>query len=183
MKGGGVDVDDKLGAGLPLHQGRAGLVPDVLTDVHADADVVQLVNGAHVALDEIALFVEDAVVGQEYLVVGVYEPAAESHRCRVCDTCLAGPNISQHHNHPVGGGHHLLHGFNVGINEGPLEKQVLGRIAGGGKLRKRDQIGTGLPGLLQVVQHPCRVAGEVSDREVDLCQREADSAGHLHALI
>ena len=46
-------------------------VPDVLADVDADAHAADVVDRARVARLEVAVLVEDAVVGQVHLVVDV----------------------------------------------------------------------------------------------------------------
>ena len=73
MVGGAVDVHDDPGAGRGLEVGRAVLEPDVLADVDADGGVVYVEDWGVGAGEEIALFVEDTVVGEMDLVVDAEE--------------------------------------------------------------------------------------------------------------
>src|SRR4051794_33022199 len=66
--GGPVDVDQDLSPVVRLPGHRAGWKPAVLADREADADAVQLNDGATVPWLEVALLVEDAVVGEEDLM-------------------------------------------------------------------------------------------------------------------
>ena len=58
-----VDVDQDLGACLGLERDRPRRVPGVLADADADPDAAKLEDRAAVAAPEVALLVEDAVVG------------------------------------------------------------------------------------------------------------------------
>ena len=71
--GGAVDVDDGLCAGGLLDVGGAVVEPDVFADVDADAGGADVVDGGGVTGGEVALFVEDAVVGEEDFAVDVDE--------------------------------------------------------------------------------------------------------------
>ena len=73
--GRGADIDDDLRPRVSLDAGRADLVPDILANIDADADAGDGIDGAAVTGAEVAVFVEDAVVGQEYLVVNIHQPA------------------------------------------------------------------------------------------------------------
>ena len=81
----GVDVDDQLGPGLALHRGWPHRVPDVLADVDADQYPADPVDRADRALFEVTLFIEDAVIGQEDLLIGVQQPAVVANGGGVVD--------------------------------------------------------------------------------------------------
>ena len=179
VEGRGVDVDNQLRPGLPLHGGRPNFVPDVLADVDADADTTDFVNRADVAPSEVAFLVENAVVGQENLVVGVYQSPVIPDGGRVGDAGLTGFHIAQHHGDAARLGNHLLHGGDIGVNKGLLEEQVFGRVAGSGQFGEGHQVSPGIAGAAQILHHQGGVAGEVSDREIELRQRQSECAGHF----
>ena len=57
-----------------------------------------------------------------------------------------------------------------------MEQQVLGGIAGQGELRHQQHVGAQAPGALGGVDYALRVAGDVTDKAVDLAQRDAQAA-------
>ena len=67
--GRGADIDDDLSTGISLGCGRPGLVPDVFADIDAHTDTRYYVHRALLSSLEVAVLVEDAVVGQIHLVV------------------------------------------------------------------------------------------------------------------
>ena len=118
--------------------GGPGL-PDVLADGQADAQVAELDQPAAVARLEVALLVEDAVVGQEHLAVDRLYAAAGEHGAGVVDVVGELWEADQRHD-PVGrGGDPLERRARVG-EEVLLEQQVLGRIAGHRELGEQDQL-------------------------------------------
>src|SRR5712692_8190268 len=70
-----VDVDQQLRAVVRLPRHRAGRVPAVLADGDPDADPGLLEDRTAMAGGEVALLVEDAVVGQEDFVINRLELA------------------------------------------------------------------------------------------------------------
>ena len=123
-----------------------------------------MVKTGHSALaPEVALLVEDAVVGQQHLPVDRREPPAGGHRRAVVDAPahlvriggrarverLAVHQLGRAQDHgdrPAGGDQPLELPRGIG-EELPLEQQVLGRIARDGQFRKRDHVGPPLLGL------------------------------------
>ncbi|GBD11923.1 hypothetical protein HRbin23_01606 [bacterium HR23] len=83
--GGAVDVHDDLCPCLPLDGGGAHRIPDVLADIHADGGAVDDEDGALPPGAEVAVLVEDAVVGQVNLVVDPYQAPFGRNARRVVD--------------------------------------------------------------------------------------------------
>ena len=123
MEGRAVDVDDYLGAGIPLNGDGPHRIPDVLADAHADSGAVDGVNRANVSPAEVTVFVENPVVGQVHLAVGVNEPAVIPHGGGVGDV---GPHfhVANHYRQTPGGGNDLLHSRLICLQERGLEQQV-----------------------------------------------------------
>ena len=178
MVGARVDVQDDLGAGVPLDGRRAEGVPDVLADVHAHVDAVHHVHGAHGAGLEVAVLVEDAVVRQVHLVVDAQKLAVVGHRGCVVDVALE-VDETHHDRYAAGAGNDALHGVHVGAYERRLEEQVLRRIAGDRHLREGHEVCLLRPGALHVLQHLGGVPLQVSDRGVDLGHCQAQLAHHF----
>ncbi len=84
----GGEVDDQLGAGeREVGGGRPGL-PDVLADRRPDQRLAELQEHEVAAGGEVAVLVEDAVVGQEPLAVDGRDPAAGADRARVREVAV-----------------------------------------------------------------------------------------------
>src|SRR6185503_6447053 len=97
-------IDDQLR--IPnqrLEPGRPPRIPDVFTDVNAHAFVAKHYHRAAVAGLKVALFVKDAIVGQEILVIALDEFAPRHHRGRVVDIGSVGINEAEYYHDPVGG--------------------------------------------------------------------------------
>ena len=192
--GRGGDVDHGLGAGEPLHRGRARVVPDVFADVDADVDAPDGEHGALVAALEVPLLVEHAVVGEEDLVVdggggavmgddGAVEDAAlhfvgerngaEMEGFAVDEVGSAGDNDD------ASAGAREAFELRVGVGEELLlEQQVFRGVAGYGEFGEGDEVGLLLPGLLDKVEHPVGVAAQVADGGVELAEGHAEGSGH-----
>ena len=173
----GVDVNDQLGPGLPLHGQRPDGIPDVLADTHSDGHFIDYVHRARVARPEVAFLVEHPVVGQVNLSIGVDQLSVVAQGGRVVDV-RSHVDVPHQHGDSLGGRNHPLHGGNVIPQEGGLEQQVFGRIAGDGQLREGHQVGLDLPGLLQVIDDLGSVARDIPYRGVDLGQRQPKSSRH-----
>ena len=175
-----VDVDDDLRAGLPLQGHGAEGVPDVLTDVHADGDAADGVDGADAAGAEVAVLIKDAVVGQVDLVVDAHELAVAGEGGGVVDLVALAVHKADDDGDAPGGGDDLIEGGEVVADEGGLEEQVLGRVAGEHELGEGDEVGLPLAGLLDAAQDDAGVAGDVADGGVHL--RQGQSKGP-HGLL
>ena len=180
-----IDVDDHLGAGFTLHCDGTYRVPDVFADAHAHRRSVDDVHRALHPAPEIAVFVEDAVVGQVHLVVPVQDPTVVDDRRGVGDVVLAGQDVGtadERCDAPRGGGH-ALHGQSAIGQKRRLEQQVFGRISGDGQFRKGDHVRVTRPRVLDQLDDPGGVAGNVADDGVELGQGQPESAGALHRRI
>ena len=60
-------------------------------------------------------------------------------------------------------------------DEAGPEQQVLGRVAGDDELREEHEVGAGGARLVEPAGDPVRVAVEVADDGVHLCERESHS--------
>ncbi len=175
VEGGGVDVHDELGPGAALDLGGTHRVPDVLADVHPDADAVDDEDGAVLAGAEIAVLVEDAVVGEEHLVVDAHQLAVGANGGGVEDVAVS-IGEAHHYGDLLGGLHHLAHGLDVALDEVGLEEEVLRRIAGDDELGEGHQVGAQLPGAGHEVKNPGGVALQVAHGGVDLGHGQAQGA-------
>ena len=125
--------------------------------------------------DEVALLVEDGVVGQPVLavdrlhgavgehgerVVGVAEVAAARNRLGEADEGDDLPDAASQ----------LLDGAPVGLDEVPLQVEVLGRVAGQAELGEDDQLGALVAGADDPLGDLRGVAVDVADGGVDLGQ-------------
>ena len=176
--GRGVQVQDEARAcGDRLAHRR--LRPDVLADRQPHRQPVEVEDAGRGALAEVALLVEDAVVGQALLVVAGGDVPAAQERAGVVDALgrvlgVAEDDVDARH----------LAGDR---GEGPLDpgvepraqQQVLGRVAGQGQLGEEDQSGaepvTRRAGRLDDAPG---VAVHVPDQEVDLGQGDAQGGPH-----
>ena len=98
MEGRSVDVDDDLGAGVPLDHHRPHGTPDVLANVHSHANPVDVVYGACGAFLEVAVLVKHPVGGQVNLVVDAHKLPAVAHSRRVVDVRVH-VGVAHHHGH------------------------------------------------------------------------------------
>src|SRR5258708_4121486 len=64
-----VDIENDFRARVRLHTDWAGRIPDVFTDVHAHVYAVDQKEGRLVPGLEVAILIEDAVVGQVMFVI------------------------------------------------------------------------------------------------------------------
>src|SRR5690606_7255463 len=173
----GVDVDHQLGPAVGLGgDGPAG-VEGVLADGHADPHAGHLdERRGGLAGGEVALFVEDRVVGQVALVVDGVHPAPGADGGGVVEVA-AGVDEPDDHGALAGRGRHPVERPPVVGDEAGLQQQVLGRVAGQRQLGEDGQVAARLLGLPGGAQHALDVAVEVADGRVDLAERDAD-AGH-----
>src|SRR4029077_20990030 len=112
---------------------------------------------------EVTLLVEDAVVGEEDLVVHGLDLAPFYEGSRVEDVALFVDEADDHRDVP-GGGRDGVESCDVVADEGRLEDQVLGRVAGDGQLWKAHHASALRPGALGPVDDQTGVAGQVADR-------------------
>ena len=131
-----VDVDQDLGAmvGLPCH--RARRVPAVFADADRDPDACDLEDRAAVTDREVALLVEDAVVGQEDLVIDRLQLFVVDEGRGVEDLAVV-VDKTDHRRDSRRGGDHRLELLQVVAYEAGLEDQVLRWVAARGSTPRR----------------------------------------------
>ena len=179
--GRGVEVDDQLGPARRLvGDGPVGR-PRVLADHDADPDAPDDEELARVvAGGEVALLVEDPVVGQQPLAVDAVDLALGAHRGRVVEV-TAGVDEADYRRAPTGAGRHPVEGGPVVGYEAGLEQQILGWIPGDGQFGEHGQVALGDLGPVDGVEDGGGVALQVTDDEVELAGGDPD-ARHLRRL-
>ena len=173
--GRGADVDAELSAAAG-HAGEGlARIPDVLADADAEGEVAGAVDGYAAPGREVALLVEDAVVGEAALVAGVDLAAAGEDGGGVVGVAVA-PVDEPHHSDDAGGrGGEGSGGAARLLAEGAAQEQVLGGIAGDGELGEGDDGAASLTGGGDGGADAVAVAVDVADGGVEL--REGDAAG------
>ena len=174
-------VDDDLRPYRALHDRRPHRLPDVLAHVDAYANAANHVHGALPPGLEVALLVEHAIVGREHLVVNTGERAVVRYRGGVVEIGV-GVHEPDNRRDAFRRLHGLPHPRLVVLDELVLEQQVLRRIAGNGKLRKRDEVGPDVTRVGRVVKDLRGVPVEVADRRIDLCKRDSERS-HVSTLL
>ena len=157
-----VDVDHQAHAGPAGRGERAAGLPEVLADGQCHVDPAEPDHGQAVARLEVAVLVEDAVVGQVVLEVGGDHVAAEQQRAGVARPAAGGG---------VGAGRRRTVGVEVAdddrqvaqtvrgqvggevpqrrsgrLDERTPEDEVLDRVPGEHHLGERDELGAGVGG-------------------------------------
>ena len=150
---------------------RAGL-PDVLAHRRADEGLAAAQEHEVAAGLEVPVFVEDAVVGEELLLVDGLQLAVDEHRAGVEQVAVEVREADEGGD-PLRRGRDLVQRSPGGPEEAGPEKQVFGRVAGDGQLREEDEVGACLTRLFEAPEDPVAVAVEVADDRVDLGEREA----------
>ena len=136
---------------------------------------------------ESAVLVEDAVVRQQPLSIGLPDFAAGDHRDGVggdgpAHRTADGFRVSDNGDDPVDLGCQLVENACVRRDEVRSQVQVFGRVAGQREFGEDHELGPRLSRLCDPVGDQRRVAVEVSDRRVDLGQRDAGKTLHTGVL-
>ena len=166
--GRGVDVHDEVRAAQQrLHVSRPLRIPDVLADANAEGDAIQREDRVALAGLEVAVLIEDAVVGEEHLVVHAGQRAVVEHGGRVEDVVF--------HIHEAddggesgGGRGDALQSTLVLLEETRLQEQVLGRIAGDSQFREGHHLHAALACLVEGSEDGLGVALEVAHPGIHL---------------
>ena len=164
----GVDVDDHLGAVERGVVGGAVGVPDVLAhrDRHldtADEEARRLAAGM-----EVALLVEDPVVGEAVLAVARDDRALVDDGGAVVEHAVELHASDDERREPRGvTSEGRERGLRL-VDERRANQQVLGWVAGYGQLGEGDDIGVERGGAARGVEDARAVAVEVTDGGVDL---------------
>jgi hypothetical protein len=172
VEGRAVDVDHNVGAGEGLGLGRALGVPDVLADVDADFRARDLEDLRLGAGGEVALLVEDAVVGQELLVVDAGDLAIVDDGGGV-KYVVVGVDEADYGRDAVNLGRGVVQRRLVIEDEAAAQQQVLGRVAGDRELREGNEVGAGLAGTVRVLDYLRGVALKVANGRVYLGERDS----------
>jgi hypothetical protein len=108
-----------------------GRRPDVFAHRQAEHDSVEIDRFRHWPGREYPLFVKDPVVRKEPLVVNAGQRSVVEHSGGVEDVVVL---VDEAHNgrEPPRGASDVVEGAQIPLDEGRLEQQVLGRIAGHG---------------------------------------------------
>ena len=149
-----------------------GRVPDVLAHGEADAHAQHVEHHRGVAGAEVARLVEDAVVGQEALVVDRLHPPVRHHGGGVVGSRRSSRG-SPRSPRTVGdvGGDPVEGRAGRGRERRP-QQQILGRVARDRELRDEHHIGARCVSCADPFAHPLGVAGDVTDGGVDLAERD-----------
>jgi len=172
--GGGGWVDDQLRSLLGLQRSRCALDPDVLADRQADLRPRKLHDRRLGVRGEVALLVEDGVVGQALLAIDALHRPVGKQGDRVVDhrpavgRALPGLGEADHGGDPGDLGGKLVDGAAVGLDEVALQVEVLGWVAGNAELREQHQIDPGVAGAADPLANLARIAVDVADGRVDL---------------
>ena len=174
--GRGVEIQNQPGPGRRglLHRAR---LPDVLANGEPDRHAAQLEHTRRIARLEIALFVEDAVIGQPLLAVGVLDGAIADHCRAVVHAGVGGLGKTDDDGDAVDLSRQPLQGVFHGGQKIPAQNQILGRIAGQRQLREHHRVrAQPVARLPRRLQHPARIAGHVADEKIQL--GNGDAKGH-----
>ena len=159
------------------HLGRGGraLDPAVLADGEAHPRPGDVHGSRLGAGDEVALLVEDRVVGQADLAVDGAHRAVGEHGERVvgvAEVAAAGRRLGEpdQGDDALDAGRDLLDGEPVGLDEMALQVEVLGRVARHAELREDDEAGLLGAGATDPLGDLRRVGVDVADGRVDLGQ-------------
>jgi hypothetical protein len=172
---GGSDGDNDFGASETLAAGRITGVPDILADREPDPGSGHAEDRRLRAGLEVAVLVEDAVVGKILLAIDAGQPAIAHDGGRVVDVIVL---IDEAHDEGQAGagGRDLFQGTQVVVDEALPQEQVLGRVARNGQLRKAEQVHAELAPALDVLEDLGHIALEIADRGVDLGQPHPQDA-------
>jgi hypothetical protein len=160
-----------VGAGERELGRRRPRLPDVLADRGADQGVAEAQEEEVAPRLEVAVLVEDAVVRKEALAVEALDLALGADRAGVEEVAVEERRADERRDpgHLRGD---LLEARGGSAQEARAEQEVLGRIAGDGKLGKEDEVGTRVARLVEPFQDALAIPVEVADDAVDLRERD-----------
>ena len=168
VEGRGRQVHDHLGIAVQglVVKGPLG-VPDVLADIDSDGRVPVADQGIGASRLEVAVLVEDPVVGKILLALDPHKPAAVDDGGRIVD--VVGLLHEAHDDQKLRS--HVEEGrenLAVLLQKGRLEKEVLRRIARDGKFRKGRNIKGFGHGALKMVADPRGISLEIAHHRIHL---------------
>ncbi len=100
-------------------------------------------------------------------MVQVHHATLKQHRGGVEDV-VGAIDTTEHDDDVAGGARDLVEHFEVVADEGWLEQQVFGRVAGQGELWEGDELGAGFRRAADLVDDFVAVTGQIADGRVDL---------------
>ncbi len=168
------DVDDQPRARQRLVALRRTRDPDVLADRQPDGDAVDVDHRSVAPALEVAVLVEDAVVGQVVLAVDAADLAVGEHGGAVVDVVrpLREADDGDDPLRLLGDALERL----ADVREDVLaQQQVLGRVADDRQLGEQHELRAGLARLHEALTDHGLVPADVADDGVDL--RESDAHG------
>ena len=180
--GRGVDRHHELGSRQGLQGGGPRGIPDVLADVGREHRVAHDEHGRLRAGLEVAVLVEDAVVGQVLLVVRAHLRAVVENG-RGIEDVITLVDIPDHRRDAPALAGHVRQRPQVGLDERRLEEQVLGRVAREGELGEGHEVAARRAGALHPVQDEPRIGLDGADRRIDLRQPHADASHGAYSSL
>jgi hypothetical protein len=146
--------------------------PQVLAHRHVEQRGAELEQTSVVARGEVALLVEDAVVGQPALVVDPQDTVVTDHRGRVVELAVRTAIDEADDRRVAGRRRDLLQRVEVVLDEVLARHQVLRRVAGQREFREQQQADPLLVGPADGLEHLHDVARYVAYDGVDLRKSE-----------
>src|SRR5262249_37515513 len=189
-RGRAVGHDHQLGAGLGEAFDHVLVVapfsPDVFADRNADAHAAEIDGTGRRPWREDASFVEHAIIRQVHLPTHGGDDAAVEQAIRVVELALLEPRRADQQRRTAARSfaRKLLDLRSAGRLERRLEHEILRRIAGEEKFRKRHDVGAGAGSLGSRAARLVGVAGDVADDRIELSDRDGQTVGgpRIHDL-
>src|SRR6185312_9740521 len=164
-------VQEQLGAREREVGRRRSWLPHVLADGHAGERLAQPEQEQVAARREVALLVEDAVVGQEPLAIDGLHAAVRTDRAGVVEVALERREADERGD-PRRRRGDLVERASGGADEGRAQEEVLRGIARDRELGEEDEVGTCVPRLREPREDQRPVPLQVADDRVDLRERQ-----------
>ena len=154
-----------------LGDGPSG-APGVFADRHPELDSMELHQRQRLLpAGEVALLVEHRVVGQQTLVIAEHHLTLKTQGSPV-EQISVEVDEANHRGAAAGAGRDRMQYLQIVFHEPGLEDQILGRVSGHRQLGEHRDIGPGLLGPFQKLDHAGQVALQVANRGIEL------TAGH-----
>ncbi len=164
-----VDRDHALGTGAAAASHWPAL-PDVFADSQPQTDAVDFENGCVFARREIAFLIEHAVVRQDLLAIVADRVTVQEHATTVVNLIVVVLGKADQNRDAEQLVSNFSHGVLYTMAQSRVEQEVLRRIATDAELGKDNEIRTMLvAGPARIFNYFGRVAGDITDREIELC--------------
>src|SRR5262249_22433486 len=185
-----VGHDHQLGAGLGKAFNHVLVVapfgPDIFADRNADAHAAEIDRTGRRPRREDASFVEHAIIRQVHLPTHGSDGAAVEQAIRVVELALLEPRRADQQGRTAARSfaRKLFDLRSAGRLERRLEHEILRRIAGEEKFRKRHDVGAAAGSLGARAARRVGVAGDVPDDRIELSDRDGQTVGgpRIHDL-